>query len=264
MTKKVTHFTVSLISIFFLSTAGFSQIRLELTGFGKFNMNLGFSKDVSTNPTYASDFREYYPEWQPFFFDPVLEEKSGIGFGGRIALELTPQIGIEGSIEYVMSEFRFNKEDLDAVKAKMSSIGYSPYFFWKDSGGNIMRYYGNVVFNLPTEGEMLPYITLGIGVTQFTMGPSITGDRPSLLERMDIYYDDVSALTFNGGFGLKYFLAENMGVRFDFRVFYCSPEFKQTYGYKVAGVTFIPEGNWVSQKGSHLDASVNVGVFIKI
>ncbi len=264
MTKSLRYWLILMVSVFLLSAIGHSQVRLEFTGFGKFNLNLGFPKDVKTDPTYASAFRSYYKEWQPFFFDPVLEQKSGIGFGGRVALELTPQIAIEGSLEYVMAERQFNKDDLDAAKAKMGTIGYSPYFTWKDSGGKIMRYYGNVVFNLSTEGEMIPYVTAGIGITKFSGTPSITGDRPDRLERMDLSYEDASALTFNGGFGLKYFLSEKMGVRFDFRAFYSSPEFKQTFGYRYFGYTAIPEGNYVTQKGSHLDASVNIGVFIKI
>lgn len=264
MTKNLRYGLVILVSILLISTLGYSQLKLEFTGFGKFNLNLGFPKDVETDPAYASKFKGYYNEWQPFFFDPVLEQKSGIGFGGRIAIELTPQMAIEGSLEYVMAERQFNKEDLDAAKAKMSAIGYSPYVTWKDSGGKIMRYYGNVVFNLSTEGEMIPYVTAGLGITKFSGGPSITGDRPDRLERMDFYYEDASALTFNGGFGLKYFLSENIGVRFDFRAFYSSPEFKQIHGYKFFGVQYIPEGNYVTQKGSHLDASVNVGVLVRI
>lgn len=264
MTKNLRYWSILLISVFVLSTVGYSQIKLEFTGFGKFNLNLGFPKDVETDPTYASTFRGYYKEWQPFFFDPVLEQKSGIGFGGRVAIEFTPQIAVEGSIEYVMAERQFNKEDLDAAKAKISNIGYAPYFTWKDSGGKIMRYYGNVVFNLSTEGEMIPYITAGLGITQFSGTPSIIGDRPDRLERMDFFYEDVSALTFNGGFGLKYFLSESVGVRFDFRAFYCSPEFKQTFGYRFLGVSVIPEGTYVTQKGSHLDASINVGIFVRI
>jgi len=264
MTKNLRYWLILMVSVFLISAVGYSQVRLEFTGFGKFNLNLGFPKDVETDPTYASTFRGFYNEWQPFFFDPVLEQKSGIGFGGRVAIELTPQIAIEGSLEYVMAERQFNKEDLDAAKAKMSSIGYSPYFTWKDSGGKIMRYYGNVVFNLSTEGEMIPYVTAGIGITKFSGTPSITGNRPDRAERMDLFYEDASALTFNGGFGLKYFLSEKIGVRFDFRAFYCSPEFKQTFGYKYFGYTALPEANYVTQKGTHLDASINVGVFVRM
>ncbi|MGQ9618394.1 MAG: outer membrane beta-barrel protein [Candidatus Aminicenantia bacterium] len=264
MIKHFKYWQILLVSVLFFSTAGFSQVKIEFTGFGDFDLNLGFSKDVAVDPEATAEFKAYYSEWQPFFFDPVLEQKSGIGFGGRIAIEFTPQLAIEGSIEYATSKLQFNKEDLDALKAMMSSIGYTPYMKFEDSGGKIMRFYGNVVFNLSTEGEMIPYITAGLGITKFYAGPSVVGDRPAYQERLNLYYEDTSALTFNGGFGLKYFLSQNLGVKFDFRAFYCSPEFKQYYGYSVFGSVVLPKANYVTQKGSHLDASVNVGIFIKM
>lgn len=116
-----------MVALLFFFTLGYSQVKVEFTGFGKFNLNLGFPQDVKTFADYSSLFKNYYNEWQPFFFDPVLEQKSGLGFGGRIAIEITPQFAIEGSIEYVMSKLQFNPEDLDAVKDKMDSIGYTQY-----------------------------------------------------------------------------------------------------------------------------------------
>ncbi len=93
-----------------------------------------------------------------------------------------------------MSKLQFNPEDLDAIKDKISSIGYTQYTTFEDSGGKILRYYLNVVYNIST-GEMIPYVTVGLGMTKFTAGPSIIGDNPSLSERFDIYYEDASAVT---------------------------------------------------------------------
>ncbi len=178
MVKKF--FRVALFPLMFICafpSLGWSRIRIELAVFGNMNLNLGFPKEVTTDPAYASEFRSYYPEWQPFYFDPILQQKTGMGFGGRLAVEIHPRLAVEASIESSASEFRFDREALDAVKAKLEATGYLPYNRFKDSGGRLTRGYMNVVFNLRTEGTIIPFVLAGIGVTKFTMGPSNSGNR---------------------------------------------------------------------------------------
>ncbi len=59
-------------------------------------------------------------------------------------------------------------------------------------------------------------------------------------------------------------LGQAVGIKSDLRVFYCRPEFKQIYEYACFGIQWVPEGNHVTQKGTHLDLSANIGVFLRI
>ncbi len=263
MQKKIRRGFVLVLATVFLASFGFSQV--DFTLFGLYNLNLSYPSTVELDSDVEAMVPIYYDEWQAFF-DAALEQNGGIGFGGRIAFNITPAIGIEGSLEYIMAETSFTEGILDDLLDKMESIGFGDAVeVANESGGNIMRYYGNVVFNIPSPGNMTPYITAGIGITQFKMaegtGPEI--ELVSTLERIHIYYEDVSALTFNGGGGIKMLFTPNIGLRIDARVFYCNPEFKQKFYEKFWGVVIFNDVDSVVQSGAHLDANLNVGFFAR-
>jgi hypothetical protein len=256
---------IVIVGVLFLATFSFAQI--ELTAFGLYNLNLSYPSDVELDSDLESAMPIFYPEWQAFFEDS-LTQKGGLGFGGRIAFNITPSIGIEGSFEYIMAESSFTEGILDDAVDLMESLGYGDAVeVANESGGNIMRYYGNIVFNIPSPGNMTPYITAGLGITQFKLaegvGPEIDVIHSPSGQQVHIYYTDTSALTFNGGLGIKALLASNIGVRIDARVFYCNPEFQQKLDLEMFWTTVFDGLDSVLQSGAHMDANLNVGFFAR-
>jgi opacity protein-like surface antigen len=218
-------------------------------------------------PDVASLFSAYYDEWQAFL-EPALNQKNGLGLGGRIAFNITPNFGLEGSYEYIMAKTAFSDEVITDLETLIDSLGYSQYLETKKSGGSISRYYGNLVFSFPSAGGIIPYITAGIGITSFkiekNIGPEVNYDVSPILTKANFYYENVSALTFNGGFGFKFLFSPNAGIRFDARIFYCKPEFKQKLDHTFLGISIFSDKNSYTQTGSHVDTSVNVGFFISL
>lgn len=264
MRKSLKNAAVFGMAFVFLSALSFAQVKLEITGFGNYNFNLGYPKDLTMDSVMTAFIPSVLDELKPFFNSAVLGQKGGLGFGGRIALQFSPLIAVEGSVEYIMAETMFNADNITALKTGLQSIGYTSYTTIQETGGNILRFYGNLVINIPAKGNFVPYVTAGIGLTQFKVQPSIIIDRPDRGEHFDLTYNNASALTFNGGAGFKYFFSDMVGIRFDARIFFGSPEFQQVFGYEWHNVTSVPTGNHITQKGSHTDATLNLGIVIRL
>lgn len=242
-----------------------AQIKVEFSGFGGFGFNLAFASTVKTDAGFANDTSGYYDAWQPFFNDPVLEMKAGPSFGGRIALWFTPMIGFEGSFEYSMQKPRFNEAVVADLEGQMDDINYNQYFSITPEGGKMIRFYGNVIFDLMPGAMFSPYLTVGLGMTSFTIEPNISIERSGYNEAISLSYDNPSALTLNAGGGFKAWFTPMLGLRVDVRVFYApSAKFAQTYSYKIFGTTVFPEDNYVTQSGAAVDAVITVGLVIRL
>jgi len=247
-----------------LAVSAFSQVELSL--FGQFNLNLSYPTSGTANSSIVSQFSNYYNEWQAFL-DPVLQQQNDLGFGGRIAFNVTPTIGIEGTVEYIMAKTQFSEEVVNNLEDLITSLGYSQYLAINKAGGNILRYYGNIVINIPSPGGVTPYITVGLGMTHFKIekatGPEVDYDIKPFLTKANFYYENVSALTFNAGIGAKIFFSPTVGLRIDARMFYCKPKFTQKLDHTFFGITIFDDETSYTQEGSHVDTSLNVGVFFK-
>lgn len=243
-----------------------AQMKLDFSLFGGFGFNMAFAGTVTTQSAFSSGTASYYDAWQPFFHDPVLELKAGPSFGGRATLWFTPNLGFEGSFEYSLAKPRFNEANVADLEATMDDIGYNNYFSITPEGGHMMRFYGNIIFNLMPGAQFTPYLTAGIGITSYTIETALNITRSGYGEVMDLWYDNASALTFNGGAGFNYWFTPMIGLRFDARMFYGSPKLPQTYGYKITifPLSNWPEDNYVTQSGSHIDAVVTVGIVIRV
>jgi opacity protein-like surface antigen len=242
-----------------------AQIKLEITGFGGFGFNMAFASTVKTDAGFASDTASFYDAWQPFFNDPVLEMKAGPGFGGRIALWFTPMIGFEGSFEYSMQKPRFNQAVVADLEGQMDDINYNQYFSMVAEGGKMIRFYGNIIFDLMPGARFSPYLTAGLGMTTFTIEPNISIERSAYGESMSLTYDSPSALTINAGGGFKAWFTPMIGLRVDARIFYApSAKFAQTYAYKIFGTNMFPADNYVTQSGAAVDAVITVGLVIRL
>ncbi|MBD3414498.1 MAG: outer membrane beta-barrel protein [Candidatus Aminicenantes bacterium] len=263
--KKVKKGMVLLLGVAFFTTFGFTQI--ELTAFGLYNLNLSYPGNGEFNSILESEISSWYPEWQAFF-STVLEQKNGIGFGGRIAYNLTPSTGFEASIEYIMAETAFTEGLVDNLQDRMESIGYGDWIETATrSGGNIIRYYGNLVFDFTESSRWTPYATAGLGITQFQiqeeLGPEIETGYGFVDEKIHIHYKKVSALTFNGGLGLKTLFSQNIGLRIDARIFICDPNFEQMISLEVLGTTYYDDIGSYIQSGTHVDTNLNIGFFAR-
>lgn len=263
MNRLVKGVLLSVVAAGLLAVPAVAQVKLEITGFGGFGFNLGNAKTVTIDSDFADDTAFFYDCWQTMWHDPVLELKGGPGFGGRLTLWFTPMIGIEGSFEYSMMKPRVNAEAVAAIEEEMDNIGYLDYFTIAPDGGHVMRIYGSLVLNMAPGASFSPYLSVGAGVNSYSMGPSISGDRPGYSEYMSFHYENSSALCINGGLGFKFWVAPRIGLVFDGRVFFTpSAEFKQIYRYKVFGVEAFPEDNYVTQSGSSIDISISAGIVI--
>ncbi len=242
-----------------------AQIKFEFTGFGGFGLNMAFASTVKTDASFADGTSDFYDAWQPFFNDPVLEMKAGQGFGGRIALWFTPMIGFEGGFEYSMQKPRFNEAVVADLENQMDEVDYNEYFSITPEGGKMIRFYGNIIFDLMPGARLSPYLTAGLGMTSLTIEPSILIERSGYGEVLSLSYDNPSALTLNAGGGFKAWFTPMIGLRVDVRVFFVpSAKFAQTYFYKIFGTNVFPEDNYVTQSGAAVDAVITVGLVIRL
>ncbi|MCX6560768.1 MAG: hypothetical protein NTZ26_09690 [Candidatus Aminicenantes bacterium] len=253
------------LSMAFALTAvpAWAQIRLEITGFGGYGFNLAFPSSVAVDSAFASGTAGYDDAWRPFFHDPVLELGAGAGFGARVALWFG-LIGFEGSFESSLAQPRFHEASVSALEARMQSTGYTPYFTMVANGGQMMKFYGNLIFYVLPSEVLRPYLTAGIGSTSYTIEPSISINRPSYAEEMDLWYAGSSALTINGGGGFSFWFTPVIGLRVDARFFYGLPTFRQTYFYKTSGDIQWHTDSYVTQSGPHIDAVIAVGLIARI
>jgi len=259
MKRVLKGFLLLFVSILLVHSLSFSQI--EMTFFGQYNVGLSFPDTY----TYIFSTEPWADYWEATI-GPILEQQNGFGFGARIAFTPVPTIGFEGSFEYIVGGFELSPNIMADLKAGVEGAGYSAYLKTENSGGNILRYYGNVVFNIPSPKGISPYITAGLGITQFKVkkgtGPDIYFDVAPWATLADIQYEDTSALTFNAGGGIKFMFSEIAGLRADARVFYCNPEFNQTLHHRLLGVEIFDDIAG-TQSGGLTEVSLNLGFFLK-
>ncbi|MFW6139733.1 MAG: outer membrane beta-barrel protein [Acidobacteriota bacterium] len=254
-----------LSGILLLTSISFPQVEFTLCGL--YNLNITYPSKGEFNSKLNSEISTWYPEWQAFF-SAVLEQRDGMGFGGRIAYNLTPSTGFEVSVEYFTAKTAFIGGLVDDFLGRLESTGFSDWLETENrSGGNIIRYYGNLVFNFPSSSPLTPYATAGLGFTHFRIkqgvGPEIDVRSPFVGERFHLYYINTSALTFNGGLGVKALFSTNLGLRIDARIFICEPSFEQRIGLEVDGNTLFDEMGSFIQSGTHIDTNLNIGLFLK-
>jgi len=137
---------------------------------------------VTIAPGGATFFTEGKDTGEPGF--------NSYGLGGSIEIGLSRYIGIEGEVNGALGV----TQDLEF--AGVTSNLKSP---------NLVNYSGNLVVSVPNRGQVVPYVTGGVGaLTLF--------DKPSLgISETDTF------LTGNVGGGVKWFASPRWGVRGDYR-----------------------------------------------
>jgi len=263
MKKILVKFLILIIGPLLIVSTSFSQI--ELTAFGIYNLNLSYPDQGTINSDVESAFAGIADAWKSLI-GPVLQQQDNFGFGARIGFNLTSSIGIEGSFEYIMAKTEIAEQIVTDIYEIVESSGHPELLDIKEAGGNIMRYYGNIVFSIPSSGKATPYITAGIGITQFKITEG-TGPQVDLnaepLAGVHVRYNDTSALTFNGGLGVKYLFTSRVGIRADARIFYCNPKFEQSLDFLFWGTQIFSDEISFTQDGAHIDTSLNLGIFAR-
>lgn len=126
-------------------------------------------------------------------FDDDLFLDNALGFGGRLAYNLTDTWGLEGSVSYTNADFDF-QDDFDDDDENLPQTA-------------VMLAHANLNYNVPLNNSALvPYLTAGGGLANFNVDNDDNIDEESETDG-----------EVNAGGGLKLFLSETIAVRGDVR-----------------------------------------------
>jgi len=134
-------------------------------------------------------------------------------YGLRLGYGLTPHWSIEGAVSFVGSEV-----DDTTLTATRSGQFSSPA-----GDVDLTLYQLDALYHFRPHSQFSPYVVLGYGATDYS---------PSLSDK------DMS--TFNLGVGAKYWMSDNLAMRFDLRDHYVGEVFDNSYHNLSAtlGITF--------------------------
>ncbi len=165
-------------------------------------------------------------EISPFAGYHIFEDdqnlEDGLTYGIRLGYSFTPHWAIEGAISRVNSS-------VDDT----SILGASPGQFRSPTDDvDLLLYQLDALYHFLPDNKFSPYIVGGYGVTDYS--PSISDDKMS---------------TFNFGVGAKYWVSDNLAVRFDLRDHLVSEVFDDSYHNISAtlGVSFAFGGREASK-----------------
>ncbi len=171
---------------------------------------------ASSLPAHA-EIKERQVELSPFVGYHVFESdqnlEDGLTYGIRLGYSFTRHWAVEGAVSMVNSSVD------DA-----SIIGASPGQFRSPTDDvDLTLYQLDALYHFLPDNKFSPYIVGGYGATDYS--PSIADDKMS---------------TFNLGVGAKYWISENLALRFDLRDHFVSEVFDNGYHNLSAtlGVTF--------------------------
>jgi hypothetical protein len=189
--------------------------------------------------------------------DPVLarslgERRRGGSIGARVSRELTARFSAELSVDYSLARLELtpgNSDSIEATRASFAPAFNSLILFnpnrvvnsltstasVEDGGGHQWLTSGALVINLKTDGNLIPYATVGASLISITgKMPSVTltgnyrfvgapGAGAAPIDETDNVTvkdarNDSTAAGMLGG-GLKYQISRTWGVRLDARLF---------------------------------------------
>lgn len=120
-------------------------------------------------------------------------------YGFRVGLNITPNVGLEGSASRGNHSYRFSVQDNELGDV---SLG-------EQMEATERTFAGNLILQRPMRYGLTPFGTVGVGWSRTKPDSEIHG------------VDTVSTLDFNLGFGVKYFFEDQylswLGVRLDVR-----------------------------------------------
>lgn len=178
---------------------------------------LALTAALSASLPAHAEIKERQVEISPFVGFHVFESdqnlEDGLTYGIRLGYSFTRHWAVEGAVSMVNSSVDDS-----------SIIGASPGQFRSPTDDvDLTLYQLDALYHFLPDNKFSPYIVGGYGATDYS--PSISDDRMS---------------TFNLGVGAKYWVSENLALRFDLRDHFVSEVFDDGYHNISAtlGVTF--------------------------
>lgn len=160
---------------------------------------------ISSLPTFA-DVKEGQIELSPFvgyhFFESDQNLTNDRTYGVRLSYSITPHWAVEGAVSWVNSSV----DDSSIIGAEEGQFR-SP-----TDDVDLMLYQLDALYHFRPDQKFSPYVVAGYGATDYS--PSISDDDMS---------------TFNIGMGAKYWLAEDLALRFEVRDHMVGEVFSETY-----------------------------------
>lgn len=145
-------------------------------------------------------------ELSPFvgynFFENKQNLKDRPFVGGRIGYNITNRFGIEGAMEFINS----GVDDENVIMTRKGQFT-SPI-----GGVDIRSYHLDALYHFMPEGRFNPFLVAGAGVTHY---------KPAI--------SDKEMASVNFGVGAKYWVADNVALRFDLRDNLVSEVFNDRY-----------------------------------
>jgi OOP family OmpA-OmpF porin len=136
------------------------------------------------------------------FFETAQNLENRPVFGGRVGYNFTRYFGIEGAGEYI----RTRVDDKEKMWTKEGQFT-SPI-----DGVDLTFYHLNLVYHFIPEGKVNPFVLVGFGGAHY---------RPERSTK------DMAA--FNVGLGAKYWLTDNIALRFDVQDYMVTEIMQETY-----------------------------------
>lgn len=125
----------------------------------------------------------------------------GLTYGLRLGYSFTPNWAIEGAVSFVET----NVDDPNRPAAEGQFTGPS-------DDVDLMLYQLDALYHFRPENKLSPYLVLGYGAADYDPGIS-----------------DKDMSTFNVGVGAKYWIADNLAMRFDLRDHLVGEVFQESY-----------------------------------
>ena len=125
------------------------------------------------------------------FYSDQLNVKDNLAFGFRFGYNFNKRVGLEGAVDFSMTE----------IDDPLVGPGASPHFTSANGDLTNIFYHGDVLFYLAPDGPFNPYLVAGAGAGHY--GPE-TGDAEDKFMT-------------NFGAGAKYWFNDNVAIRLDVR-----------------------------------------------
>lgn len=187
---------------------------------------LALAAALSASPSAHAEVQKGQFEVSPFvgyhLFESGQNLKDGLTYGIRLGYSITPRWAIEGAVSTVSSSV----DDASIVGASEGQFR-SP-----TDDVDLMLYQVDALYHFRPDNKFSPYVVGGYGAADYS--PSISTKEMS---------------AFNVGVGAKYWLADNLALRFEVRDHLVGEVFDHTYSNISAtvGVSFAFGGNATSE-----------------